>query len=101
MEENMQAVGSILGNLKSMAQDMNQEIDKQNTQIDRIEAKVRFYFSSFHFFERFSFIFIIALCLFVDFSISFTFLLEPTCGCEDRRSQQTNGKVVKVKDRQK
>ena len=40
MEENMQAVGSILGNLKSMAQDMGSEIETQNKQIDRIGAKV-------------------------------------------------------------
>ena len=40
MEENMQAVGSVLGNLKAMAQDMNEEIDKQNKQVDRITAKV-------------------------------------------------------------
>ncbi len=36
----MQAVGSILGNLKSMAQDMNAEIETQNKQLDRITAKV-------------------------------------------------------------
>ena len=40
MEENMQAVGGILGNLKSMATDMGAEIEKQNTQLDRINDKV-------------------------------------------------------------
>lgn len=40
MEENLEAVGSILGNLKTMAVDMGNEIDKQNKQIDNITAKV-------------------------------------------------------------
>jgi synaptosomal-associated protein 23 len=39
MEENMQAVGSMLGNLKNMAQDMGEEISKQNKQTDRILDK--------------------------------------------------------------
>merc|ERR1712226_322792 len=39
MEENMQAVGGILGNLKSMATDMGAEIEKQNSQLDRINDK--------------------------------------------------------------
>ena len=41
MEENLDAVGSIIGNLKNMAVDMGSEIDKQNIQIDRITDKVR------------------------------------------------------------
>ena len=40
MEENMQQVGSVLGNLKNMAADMGQEIDRQNKQLDKIGAKV-------------------------------------------------------------
>lgn len=40
MEENLEAVGSIIGNLKTMAMDMGNEIDKQNRQIDNITAKV-------------------------------------------------------------
>lgn len=39
MEDNMQVVGSMLSNLKSMATDMGQEIEKQNTQLDKIGAK--------------------------------------------------------------
>lgn len=39
MEENMQAVGSVLSNLKNMAQDMGSEISKQNKQLDRITNK--------------------------------------------------------------
>ncbi|XP_057715807.1 synaptosomal-associated protein 23-like isoform X2 [Corythoichthys intestinalis] len=39
MEENLNAVGGIIGNLKSMAMDMGNEIDKQNKQIDRITDK--------------------------------------------------------------
>ena len=40
MEDNMQAVGSVLSNLKNMAQDMGNEISKQNKQLDRITNKV-------------------------------------------------------------
>ena len=41
MEENLDVVGSIVGNLKNMALDMGNEIDSQNKQIDRITEKVR------------------------------------------------------------
>ena len=40
MEENLDQVGSIIGNLKNMAMDMGTEIEKQNQQIDRINGKV-------------------------------------------------------------
>ncbi|KAM5129212.1 synaptosomal-associated protein 23 isoform 1-T2 [Mantella aurantiaca] len=39
MENNLDQVGSILGNLKVMALDMGNEIDAQNKQIDRINDK--------------------------------------------------------------
>lgn len=39
MEENLTQVGSILGNLRSMAIDMGNEIDTQNVQIERIQSK--------------------------------------------------------------
>ncbi|XP_061752264.1 synaptosomal-associated protein 23-like isoform X2 [Nerophis ophidion] len=39
MEDNLNVVGGIIGNLKTMAMDMGTEIDKQNTQIDRITDK--------------------------------------------------------------
>ncbi|XP_072221504.1 synaptosomal-associated protein 23-like isoform X2 [Leuresthes tenuis] len=39
MEENLDVVGSIVGNLKNMALDMGNEIDSQNKQIDRITEK--------------------------------------------------------------
>ncbi|XP_040916508.1 synaptosomal-associated protein 23-like isoform X1 [Toxotes jaculatrix] len=39
MEDNLQAVGGIIGNLKTMALDMGNEIDQQNKQIDRITDK--------------------------------------------------------------
>ncbi|CDQ62874.1 unnamed protein product [Oncorhynchus mykiss] len=39
MEENLGHVGSIIGNLKSMALDMGNEIDTQNVQINRIQGK--------------------------------------------------------------
>ena len=40
MEDNMQAVGSVLGNLKNMAADMGDEISRQNKQLERIDRKV-------------------------------------------------------------
>lgn len=40
MEENLCHVGSIIGNLKSMALDMGNEIDTQNVQIERVQGKV-------------------------------------------------------------
>ncbi|CAI9580559.1 unnamed protein product [Staurois parvus] len=39
MEDNLKHVGGILGNLKTMALDMGNEIDAQNKQIDRINEK--------------------------------------------------------------
>ncbi|XP_068436472.1 synaptosomal-associated protein 23-like [Clinocottus analis] len=39
MEENLDAVGSIIGNLKSMAFEMGNEIDQQNKHIDSITEK--------------------------------------------------------------
>ncbi|MEE6492566.1 hypothetical protein FKM82_016604 [Ascaphus truei] len=39
MDENLHQVGSILGNLKSMALDMGNELDAHNKQIDRINDK--------------------------------------------------------------
>lgn len=39
MEENLQAVGGILSNLKAMSQDMNSELDKQNKGLDRMNLK--------------------------------------------------------------
>ncbi|XP_008275508.1 synaptosome associated protein 23.1 isoform X2 [Stegastes partitus] len=39
MEENLDAVGSIISNLRGMALDMGNEIDSQNKQIDRITDK--------------------------------------------------------------
>ncbi|XP_039986359.1 SNARE_SNAP25N and SNARE_SNAP23C domain-containing protein isoform X2 [Xiphias gladius] len=39
MEENLAHVGSIIGNMKSMALDMGNEIDTQNVQIERIQGK--------------------------------------------------------------
>ena len=40
MEENLTHVGSIIGNLKSMALDMGNEIETQKDQIERIQGKV-------------------------------------------------------------
>ena len=36
----MQQVGSVLTNLKNMATDMGQDIDRQNRQLDNVGAKV-------------------------------------------------------------
>ncbi|XP_034714896.1 synaptosomal-associated protein 23-like isoform X1 [Etheostoma cragini] len=39
MEDNLEAVGSIVGNLKNMAMEMGNEIDQQNKHIDSITGK--------------------------------------------------------------
>ncbi|XP_032240260.1 synaptosomal-associated protein 25 [Nematostella vectensis] len=39
MDENLGQVSNIIGNLKSMAVDMGQELETQNRQLDRINAK--------------------------------------------------------------
>ncbi|XP_022238728.1 synaptosomal-associated protein 25-like isoform X2 [Limulus polyphemus] len=41
MEENMQQVGTIVGNLRNMAIDMGSEIDSQNRQLTRINQKAQ------------------------------------------------------------
>ena len=48
MEENLAHVGSIVGNLKSMALDMGNEIDVQNVQIERVQGKVASQHTSRH-----------------------------------------------------
>ena len=40
MEENLQQVSTMIGNLRNMACDMGNEIGNQNNQIDRIKGKV-------------------------------------------------------------
>ena len=45
MDENLEQVSGIIGNLRHMALDMGNEIDTQNRQIDRIMEKVRDYIS--------------------------------------------------------
>lgn len=52
MDENMQQVSSIIGNLKNMAIDMGSEIDSQNLQVDRINKKVISFFLYFRNFEN-------------------------------------------------
>jgi len=39
MEENMQQVSTMIGNLRNMAQDMGTEVENQNRQLDRINLK--------------------------------------------------------------
>ena len=41
MEENMQQVSTMIGNLRNMAADMGTEVENQNKQLDRINLKVR------------------------------------------------------------
>lgn len=49
MDENLEQVSGIIGNLRHMALDMGNEIDTQNRQIDRIMEKVSMWHSaSFH-----------------------------------------------------
>ena len=43
MEENMQQVSTMIGNLRNMAADMGTEVENQNKQLDRINLKVRSY----------------------------------------------------------
>ena len=40
MEENMQLVNTMIGNLRNMATDMGSEVESQNKQADRINIKV-------------------------------------------------------------
>jgi archaellum component FlaC len=44
MEDNLQQVSTMIGNLRNMACDMGNEIENQNNQIERIKGKVRFSF---------------------------------------------------------
>lgn len=46
MEENLNQVAGVIGNLKHMAMDMGNEINAQNQQIDRINTKVPILFCS-------------------------------------------------------
>lgn len=54
MDENLEQVGGIIGNLRHMALDMGNEIDTQNRQIDRIMEKVHAHDERFHSFSAFS-----------------------------------------------
>jgi hypothetical protein len=42
MEENVGQVNTMIGNLRNMALDMGSELSNQNSQIDRINAKVNY-----------------------------------------------------------
>lgn len=55
MEENLQQVSTMIGNLRNMACDMGNEIGNQNQQIDRIKGKVR---------EKIECIFLFIFCFF-------------------------------------
>lgn len=48
MEENMTQVSTMIGNLRNMAIDMGSEIENQNRQLDRINAKVQSLISFWH-----------------------------------------------------
>ena len=39
MEDNMQQIGAMVGNLRNMANDMGSEISRQNDQLDRVNKK--------------------------------------------------------------
>ena len=41
MEDNLGQVNTMVDNLRNMAMDMGSEIDNQNTQLTRLNAKVR------------------------------------------------------------
>ena len=55
MEDNLQQVSGMIGNLRNMACDMGNEIENQNRQIDRIKDKVCTLIArtSFHSFSSF------------------------------------------------
>lgn len=42
MDENVQQVSTMVGNLRNMAIDMSTEVSNQNRQLDRIHEKVLF-----------------------------------------------------------
>ncbi len=44
MDQNMQEVSGMIGNLRNMAIDMGSEITQQNTQVERIHLKVGVFF---------------------------------------------------------
>ena len=44
MNENLEGVGQILGNLKGMATNMGAEISRQNDQLDVIQGKVSLFY---------------------------------------------------------
>lgn len=57
MEENLEQVSNVIGNLKNMAIDMGNEISAQNQQIDRINTKVistTFLLSNIYFLSTFN-----------------------------------------------
>lgn len=41
MDQNLQEVSGMIGNLRNMAIDMGSEINQQNVQVERIQIKVR------------------------------------------------------------
>uniref|UniRef100_T1IV52 Synaptosomal-associated protein n=1 Tax=Strigamia maritima TaxID=126957 RepID=T1IV52_STRMM len=54
MEDNMQQVNTMIGNLRNMAIDMGTEIGSQNEQVDRINMKVDFIFHFFLTYKKYS-----------------------------------------------
>ena len=57
MEDNLQQVSTMIGNLRNMACDMGNEIENQNNQIERIKGKVRSFSAEFSF-KKFSCVFL-------------------------------------------
>ncbi len=51
MDQNMQEVSSMIGNLRNMAVDMGSELNQQNVQVERIHLKVRIIDKHYHYFQ--------------------------------------------------
>ena len=67
MEENMQQVSTMIGNLRNMAQDMGTEVSNQNSQLDRINLKVLPLFICSHIYALHFFLYLITNVIFIFF----------------------------------
>ena len=67
MEENMQQVSTMIGNLRNMAQDMGTEVSNQNAQLDRINLKVLPIYLIIYIYILHFFLYLIPTVLFIFF----------------------------------
>ena len=71
MNENLEGVGQILGNLKGMATNMGAEISRQNDQLDVIQGKVSL---SIIFIQKRTNVFLKFILLYCQFHLSIIFM---------------------------